>query len=316
MHAVVPCGDLMGAGVSPGGRRARRGLIPLRHGADWRTLGFLGLLGVLFFVQWSGIWRHWWLLVLTCVLSFVACIVKHNHIHCRTFASGAWNRAFEYMLGFCTGQSTAAIIPVHNERHHAQNHSEEDFVRSTLVNCRRNWLNLAVFPLRVVWLVHRNKSADVSRWRQEKPWLWRRVRRERAAVLLFLAVLLVLNWRATLLYFGVPWIFGQWGIVTINLLQHQGCEHESEFDHSRNITGGFANWLFLNNGFHTAHHLRPAMHWSRLAEFHRENVEPRMCPGLNHRSLLACVWKQFFLAGERPSDTKLMKEESGFLKRS
>ena len=152
MHVVVPCGDLMGAGLSPGGRRARRGLIPLREAADWRTLGFLGLLGVLFFVQWTGIWRHWGLLVLTCVLSFVACIVKHNHIHCRTFASGVWNRAFEYALGFCTGQSTVAIIPVHSERHHAQNHSEEDFVRSTLVDCRRNWLNLAIFPLRVVWL--------------------------------------------------------------------------------------------------------------------------------------------------------------------
>ena len=134
------------------------------------------------------------------------------------------------------------------------------------------------------------------------------MRRERAAVLLFLAVLLVLNWRATLLYFGVPWIFGQWGIVTINLLQHQGCDQGSDFDHSRNITGGFANWLFLNNGFHTAHHLRPAMHWSRLPEFHRENVEPRMCSGLNHRSLLACVWKQFFWRGKK---IPLEKRESG-----
>ncbi|HEX3716966.1 MAG TPA: fatty acid desaturase [Verrucomicrobiae bacterium] len=294
MRALVPCSDQMVSRLSPRAGRTGRQLIALRYAADWRTLGFLSLLGVLFFVQWTGILRHWSLLAATCILSFVACIIKHNHIHCRTFASGAWNRVFEYVLGFCTGQSTAAIIPVHNERHHARNHSDEDFVRSTLVNYRRNWLNLAMFPLRVVWLVHKNKSADISRWRLQKPRLWRRVRQERAAVLLFLALLLVLNWRATLLYFGIPWIFGQWGIVTINLLQHQDCDHDSEFDHSRNITGAFTNWLFLNNGFHTAHHLRPAIHWSRLPEFHRENVEPRISPKLNHRSLLTCVWKQFF----------------------
>jgi fatty acid desaturase len=62
------------------------------------------------------------------------------------------------------------------------------------------------------------------------------------------------------------------------------------------------NWLFLNNGFHTAHHLRPAMHWSRLGEFHREHVEPNMRSELNHRSLLVSIWKQFFnFAGKQKS---------------
>lgn len=299
MHALARCPEQIGSRVFPGAKICRRPLIPLRYPADWRTLGFLGILAALYVVQWTGILRHWSLLAVTCVVSFIACIVKHNHIHCRTFTKHTWNRVFECFLGFCTGQSTAAVIPVHNERHHTRNHSDDDFVRSTLVNHRKNWLNLAIFPFKVVWLVHKNKSTDVARWRHEKPWLWRRVRQERIAVLSFLAVLLFLDWRSTLLYFGIPWVFGQWGIVTINLLQHQDCDHDSEFDHSRNITGRFANWLFLNNGFHTAHHLRPAMHWSRLPEFHRTHIEPRMSPDLNHRSLLACVWRQFFGGARR-----------------
>ena len=269
-------------------------IVPLRHSADWRSIFFLMLLGVLFFVQWTGWLRHWSLLLITSVLAFIACIIKHNHIHCRTFASQCWNRAFEFLLGFCTGQSTAAIIPVHNERHHAQNHTEQDFVRSSLVSFRRNWLNLIVFPFAVVRLVYRTKSSDILRWRTEKPALYRRVQRERIVVLGFIALLLVLDWRATLIYFGVPWLFAQWGIVTINLLQHQDCDHDSAYDHSRNITGRFINWLFLNNGFHTAHHLRPAMHWSRLSEFHQEHVEPNMRSELNHRSLLVSIWRQFF----------------------
>jgi fatty acid desaturase len=274
-------------------------LMPLRYSADWRTVFFLALLSILFFGQWTGWLRHWSLWLATCVLAFIACVIKHNHIHCRTFARHRWNRAFEYFLGFCTGQSTAAIIPVHNERHHAQSHTDQDFVRSSLVNFHRNWLNLLVFPFVVVRLVYQNKGADRRRWRAERPGLYRRLQTERIAVWGFMAMLLVLNWRATLVYFGLPWLFAQWGIVTINLLQHQGCDHHSEYDHSRNITGRFTNWLFLNNGFHTAHHLRPALHWSCLPEFHRRQVKPHMRPELNHRSLLAGIGKQFFgLAGK------------------
>ncbi|HVU27014.1 MAG TPA: fatty acid desaturase [Verrucomicrobiae bacterium] len=274
-------------------------LLPLRHSADWRSLFFLTLLSVLFFVQWAGFFRQWFLLPMTCVLAFVACIIKHNHIHCRTFSNHHWNRVFEYILGFCTGQSTAAIIPVHNERHHAQNHSDEDCVRSSLVNFRKNWLNLIAFPFVAIWNVYRVKSADMRRWREEKPELYFRARRERIVVLSFIAALLVLNWRATLLYSGMPWLFAQWGIVAINLLQHQDCEHDSAYNHSRNVTGKFINWLFLNNGFHTAHHLRPALHWSRLPEFHQQHIEPNMRPELNHRSFFVSVWRQFFSATRR-----------------
>ena len=281
-------------------RAEHRFLVPLRHTSDWRSLFFLASLAFLFLIQWSGWLRHWSLFLATCVFAFIACIIKHNHIHCRTFTSPGWNRALELCLGFCTGQSTAAIIPVHNERHHAQSHTEHDFVRSTLVNHHWNWLNLLVFPFAVVWRVHRNKTSDFSRWRAEKPGLYRRMQIERAAVWAFIVVLLFLDWRATLLYFGVPWVFAQWGIVTINLLQHQHCDHDSHFDHSRNITGRFINWLFLNNGFHTAHHLRPMMHWSRLPKFHAEEVAPHMRAGLNHRSLLVSIWRQFFNFAGKP----------------
>lgn len=270
------------------------GIIPLRQAADWRSLFFLACLGGLFFIQWTGLFRSWILLPVTGLLAFIACIIKHNHIHCRTFTRPGWNRAFDLVLSFCTGQSTAAIIPVHNERHHAQNHTKHDFVRSSLVHFRWNWLNFLAFPFVVVRLVHQNKNADFARWRAEKPALYRRVQWERALVFVFIATLLILNWRATLLYLGVPWLFAQWGIVTINLLQHQGCEHDSAHDHSRNITGRMNNWFFLNNGFHTAHHLRPALHWSLLPEFHRREIAPHMRPELNHRSMMVCIWKQFF----------------------
>jgi fatty acid desaturase len=284
-------------GKNPGGYGPH--LIPLRHAADWRTLVFLTALIALFVVQWTGWCRYWALLPLTCVLAFVACVAKHNHIHCRTFRRPGWNRGFEFLLSLGTGQSITAIIPVHNERHHAQSHTDEDCVRSTLVNHRWNWVNLMWFPFKAVWLVYRNKPADMARWRAQKASLYHRARQERLLVLGLGLLLLVFDWRATLLYLGLPWVFGHWGIVTINLLQHQDCDHGSEYDHSRNVTGRALNWLCLNNGFHTAHHLRPALHWSRLPEWHERMVAPRMRADLNHTSLIWLVWKQFLSPARR-----------------
>ena len=274
--------------------RLCRSILPLRYWSDFRALLFLTALVALYILQWSGWLRHWALLGCTCVLAFVACVVKHNHIHCRTFRSRFWNRLFDYLLGICTGHPTSAIISIHNERHHGQYHTDDDCVRSSIVDHRWNWLNLLLFPFVAVRQVHKHKPADLARWKKVNPRLYRRLLFERIFVVSTAAALFYVDWKSSLLYVGVPWLFGQWGIVTINLLQHQGCEHHSTHDHSRNITGTFMNWLFLNNGFHTAHHLRPGLHWSRLADYHREHVEPCMRGELNERSLLMAVWKQFF----------------------
>ena len=36
--------------------------------------------------------------------------------------------------------------------------------------------------------------------------------------------MLVLNWRKFLLYVWLPHFFAQWGIVSMNMLQHDGCD--------------------------------------------------------------------------------------------
>lgn len=274
--------------------RALVGLVPLRHRADWRSLFFLMLLAALFATQWTGWLRHWALVPPTCLLAFFACVIKHNHVHCRTFSHRGWNRGFGHVLGLLTGHPTTAIITAHNVRHHQHNNTALDWVRCSLVKFRWNWLNLILFPFVSVVRMRRDKSSDLRQWRRTRPALFRQAIAERAVLYAFILVLVTLDWKATLVYLGVPWLFAQWALVTINLLQHQDCDPSSEFDHSRNITGSFINWFFLNNGFHTVHHIRPSLHWSFLPEFHRASIESRMRSHLNHRSLLAACWRQFF----------------------
>ena len=269
--------------------------VPLRHPEDWRSLVFLGLLAALILVHWLDLYRNPLLLIPTCVLAFLACVIKHNHVHRSVFTSRIWNHVFNYTLAFATGQSTVSVIPVHNDRHHRQNQTEEDCVRSTLVRHKWNWINLLLFPFTAIGQVRKRKGGDFARMASRHPGLARQWQRERLAVLCLALLLLAADTRATLLYCVLPWIFGQWGIVTINLLQHQGCDHDSLYNHSRNITGKWINWLFLNNGFHTAHHMRPGLHWSRLPEWHNRHVAAHIDPELGHPSLALSIWRQFFI---------------------
>jgi fatty acid desaturase len=272
---------------------------PLRFPADWRSLGFLVALYTLGAVQWAGAYRHGALWPITATLVFVACIVKHNHIHCRTFRAVRWNRLLDHGLTLATGHPTHAIVTAHNVRHHRHNQTRLDWVRCSLVGFRWNALNLLAFAPASVWTMRRERRDDVRAWRQRRPDLYRRLAAERAVLLGVAGLLLALDWRATLGYVVAPWLAAQWALVTINLLQHQDCDPASDIDHSRNVTGRLVNWLLLNNGFHTVHHLRPALHWSRLPDYHRRHVAPRIRAELVHRSLLGAIWRRLLV--ERPA---------------
>ena len=273
----------------------KRNLWPLRYTADVRTLMFLVVFNVLIAVQWVNLFRGMLLLILTYTLAVVALVVKHNHVHSPTFRNPAWNRAFELWLSVLTAHPCSGILTSHNVLHHGKNNTDADFVRCSLVRYRSNLLNFLVFPFASVATMYRNKPADLDSWRQAQPSLYRQAIAERIFTYGFIFLLLVLDWRSALRYCVGPWLFGQWFLVTINLLQHQDCDFESQINHSRNITGRLANWLLLNNGYHTAHHMFPAAHWSKLRIIHERVIAPQLNSALNERSLSLCIWRRFIL---------------------
>lgn len=192
---------------------------------------------------------------------------------------------FQLALMFGSGQQSTGIITAHNERHHQEQESERDFVRTSLVGFRSNLLNIIAFPFVSIAAMYRDKPNDLPRWKSPRPKLYRQAVLERRVFYGTLVVLMVINAWGTLVFLILPWLGAQLMLVGINLLQHQDCDPRSELDHSRNVTGRLINWFLLNNGFHTAHHLRPTLHWSLLPEFHRVQVAPKIDPALDHRSL-------------------------------
>ena len=83
------------------------------------------------------------------------------------------------------------------------------------------------------------------------------------------------------------------------MLQHDGCDETSPYNHSRNFTGKLVNFFTYNNGYHGIHHLQPGLHWSLAPKAHDELLKPFQDPRLDEPSLLAYLFRTFVWPGKR-----------------
>ena len=270
----------------------------LHYRSDIRSIAFVLLAIAAPAVQWAGLLRHPALYVAGYGLAFIACVVNHNHQHHLTFVPRWLNRFFGVLLTLAMGLPATAVVAMHNFNHHVHNNHEEDFVRASLVRFRWNLLNLLFFPFVALARYAPFKAREMRAWRIERPQLYRQVMLERLVLYPVYLLLLLLDPVETLVYVILPQLFGQWGILAINHIQHDGCDEDSAYNHSRNFVGRWLNWWVFNNGFHTAHHLRPGLHWSLLPEFHEE-IRPEIDPDLQRRSLLFALVEFYLWSGRR-----------------
>ena len=280
----------------------------LHYRADLRSIAMVAAALSAMGLQWSGALRSPLFFAATCSLAFIACVVNHNHQHCPTFVPPALNRIFGCLLSLATGQPAIAIVPMHNLNHHVHTSTARDHVRASLVAFRWNLLNLLAFPFIALAGYARVKQQEMARWRGAEgrvlPRLHAQLRLERAVLYSLLAVLLAARPLETLLYLLVPQLFGQWAIVAINLVQHDGCPPGRDGAHGRraqgrDFVGRWLNWWLFNNGFHTVHHWRPGLHWSRLPELHAR-VRGELDLRFEHRSLAVALFKLYVWPGRRP----------------
>lgn len=275
----------------------------LRHHEDIRTLAFVGIYFFLVVAQWFD-WITFGgslviLPVLTCVFSFFGAVITHNTVHSPVFESARINRMFQVVLSLTYGSAVSAFVPGHNLSHHRYMQGAKDVMRTTKVRHRWNLLNLFEFAPRVAVSIIKNDLRFVDQMkRRRSPW-FRQYMMESWAVILVTAVLLVLDWQKALLVWLIPHIYAAWGIITINYLQHDGCDPDHPYNHSRNFVGRTVNWWTFNNGLHGVHHNNPGLHWSRARQEHERLMVPNMDPRLNEASLVLYLLRAFIWPGIR-----------------
>jgi fatty acid desaturase len=274
----------------------------LRYSADWRTLFFVAGFGALSLTGWlvnpHGVAAAA-LCVVLCVSSWICAIIAHNTVHSPLFKKRWANRVFQVWLSLSYGFPVSEYVPGHNLSHHKFTQHAEDVMRTSKVNYRWNLLNFLLFFFHVGAGVTAGNYVYKQAMKQRLPQWNRQLLYEIVAVWGVKAVLLLIDWRRALLFYIVPHLFAVWGITTVNLLQHDGCDQEHPVNHSRNFVGRMFNWFTLNNGYHGVHHEQPGLHWSLLPALHERTFHPTIHPALEQKSLFGYLFTAFVYPGKR-----------------
>jgi fatty acid desaturase len=274
----------------------------LRYRADTRTLGMLTTYAVLaiagFVVRPTGILAVAWVAVTACVSWFCA-VIAHNVVHTPVFKNKKLNRALQVWVSLSYGFPISDYIPGHNLSHHRFMQKDQDVMRTTKVRFNWHLLNLFFFFVSVTPGILRG-NARYKKLQGAHARAWRRqLLIETVCVWSVKLVATALDWRSAVMFLWIPHLWANFGVVTINFFQHDGCDEDHPFNHSRNFVGPVLNWFAFNNGYHGIHHIEPGLHWSLAKDAHEKRVKPGLHPALEQRSLPAYLFKTFVWPGKR-----------------
>jgi fatty acid desaturase len=273
----------------------------LRSPRDGRSLIFVAIAYLLLLVPFAidlpiGCWGFW--LIGSSLFCFCACVINHNHQHLPLFVRPWLNQVFNVILTPIRGHTATQIAIPHNYNHHVYHGDRRDWMSPELAGegcgCVR-WLRYLVQAS-----LHTNYQRKQPDAPQLSPEQQQSLQRERVVLWLFVGAIAIANPVKALWFVGVPWAMAVIALLSVNFIQHDGCNPGDRYNCSRNFTSSLGNWLFFNNGYHTIHHLRPTLHWSELPEAHDRLVKPHLNPDLDVRSILGFFLSSYLLAWRSP----------------
>lgn len=229
-------------------------------------------------------------LVTANTIAFYLCsIVNHNLIHSKVFESVAADKLLSLWLTLIKGHSATSLIVMHNKNHHRFNGSSEDFVSPKRAGKGKGVIRMLRYLKEVLILTThpRHFKGDENEGQ---------ILLENFTLIIFILILCFIDLRTFLIFTLIPWILSLFFLILINLFQHDHCDLDSEWNHSRNFIGSIPNFFMFNNGYHTIHHLDPSLHWADLKEEHEKKVSPHIDKRLEEKSLSLFILKNYFLS--------------------
>ena len=284
----------------------------LRHAADYRSLLWVAIAITLVVIQYSDPSWVLYLSPISCYLAIAIGTVTHNHSHKQMFHSKRANQIFGQVLTFFYGYPQLMWVPTHNLNHHHFVNKPGDATATWRYTNKHNLIVALTYPFVSGYFQSGPIKDYVEKVKSNKPGLYARIRVQYVLWLgLYIAAAVLAGWMyhdqqtglgLYLWFFAVilPAIMSSTVIMFFNFIQHVHTDAWSDHDHSRNFVGSWFNFLFFNNGYHTAHHENPGLHWSQLAGEHAK-ISADIAPQLNEQNLLWFMIRQYLLAPVFPS---------------
>jgi beta-carotene hydroxylase len=225
-------------------------------------------------------------LIFVLMFAQVSCgAICHNHHHVQIFTRPLPNRLLEVIMYLQTGTSGLSWTIHHNIGHHGDYLDQDrDPSRwqepdgSTMHRVKYDFYNAAmIYP--EIWKIGRRFPALFARF---KRWF--------AISNIVLLGFVLYNPLNALIVFVIPMVAMLVILLDNTYQQHSGLSTRSHLVASRNVEHPLYNLTSWNLGYHTAHHMLPGEHWSKLPALHASIrhqipdvlVTTRIIPDLNH----------------------------------
>tara|TARA_Y100001949_G_scaffold174768_1_gene182953 strand:+ start:503 stop:1375 length:873 start_codon:yes stop_codon:yes gene_type:complete len=271
----------------------------LRHKSDLKTITYIltitALMIVLFvFHNQLPFYVLALLYAAELILSISVGVMVHNHRHVTIWKNKTLNNITDCWLSVLYGFPVFGWIPTHLQNHHTYTNKEPDYTKTYAYSEKNNFWTILYYPMyssKEQKKAIRKYISDVKKKDQTK---FIEHVMQILTLLTVTGICLIIDWKAALLFVVIPQQIALNSVLFFNYIQHIHADELSEYNHSRNIEG-ILNVFLFNNGLHTAHHLKPHLHWSRVPEFHEE-IRDKIDPRLIEQSLIWYLIRQYVLS--------------------
>lgn len=241
----------------------------LKFKEDLRQVVFvlIAISCMLFVYLYNDIFETSTLIAISFCLFFVYILtlaVAHNHYHKTIFKNDKLNCIMNYMLFFTGGTSPYSWTLQHNIGHHF-NYLEQ-------VNDPAPWLvdGKIVPRFRYSFFGTLNIYPYCFKIGNQYPKIFKKFKFHLLITALILSSLILIDPRGALFAIIIPTTLSMFNLIDITYEHHTGLDRTNEFNASRTNLHTIRNWFTFNVGYHTEHHVKPGVHWTKLPNLHKE----------------------------------------------
>lgn len=193
------------------------------------------------------------------------CAWNHHHQHAPTFRSTVPNRIMEFFYALHTGVTTNLWVLHHVHGHH-QNYLDQTKDESRWL--RKNGTQMGEMEYSFIVALtayYRGFKVGLKHPKDMKQFLI-------FSAITFVLVAMLVAYRPVpgLLVFVLPMMMGLFMTAWATHDHHAGLHTEDHFKASYNNLSPMFNLLTGNLGYHTAHHYKQGIHWSKLPQLHEK----------------------------------------------
>ncbi len=191
---------------------------------------------------------------------------NHNHQHHNTFKQPFLNRLVEILFGMYTGICGYAWVLHHNIGHHV-NYLDQSKDESGWVNAKGERMMRLRYSLEIFFTSY-YRCFMVG---LKHPKILRKFILMTSTTLAIMTAITILRPLPALLILWIPCVLSLLITADSTYWHHSGLETKDHWSASRNTIDSICfNVLTGNFGYHTAHHYRGGLHWTKLPALHEE----------------------------------------------